>query len=324
MEPTRAVRQFRHAAIPCDAKLNAETSILIIANPRSGGGRAARLARDLSERLAARRIRADVRFTESAGDGERIARDACHKPSPPRCIVACGGDGTIQQVAHVLATSRAELGDACPTLGVAPAGRCNDFARALGIPRDADALAELLASGASRPLDLGRANGRHFCTVATAGIDAEISDYVDRMRMPLKGTPAYLYGALRVLARYQPRGLRIEGDFGVIDRPVFLASSANTSSYGGAVPIAPMAIPDDGALDLCVIPFMSKWKALAMIPGILRGRHATNPAVTFARFRRLRIEAPSPLELWADGERIATTPAEIEVVSKAVRAILPA
>ena len=172
-------------------------------------------------------------------------------------------------------------------------------------------------------MDLGRVNGRHFCTVATAGIDAEISQFVDQMRMPLTGTLAYLYGALRVLARYRPRRLRIEGDFGIIDRPVFLASSANTSSYGGAVPIAPSASACDGQLDLCVIEFMSKLRALRMVPRVLRGAHVRHPGVQFVRTRRLTIQSADPLELWADGELVGSTPATIEVVPGAIHVVVP-
>jgi len=305
-------------------------SILIVANPVSGRGRGRRTADGVAADLSSRGIDIEVRFTTERGEAGRIASEWCRRNadrspdlSRSSCVVACGGDGTIQEVAHALAGLRSELEDDRPILGLAPAGRCNDFARALGIRSDPRVIADTLATGIPVPIDLGRVNGQHFCTVATVGIDAEITQYVDEMRMPLTGTPAYLYGALRVLMRYQPRGLRIAGDFGVIERPVFLASSANTSSYGGAVPIAPGADPTDGELDLCVIEFMSKLRALRIIPTVLRGRHTHRPGVSFVRTKRLTIEAPRPLAIWADGERVADTPATIDVVPGAVRVMRP-
>ena len=236
----------------------------------------------------------------------------------PDYVVACGGDGTIQEIAHVLARLRQANRKRVPALGLAPAGRCNDFARVLGVSRDPRAIAETILSGKSMAVDLGCVNGRHFCTVATVGIDAEISRYVDEMRMPLRGTPAYLYGALRVLMRYKPRGLRLEGDFGVIEEPVFLASTANTSSYGGAVPIAPGASPADGVLDVCVIEFTSKWNALGLIPSVLRGTHGARRRVRLEQTRHVSVDAPRPLEIWADGEHVADTPAKIQVVPGAI------
>jgi len=295
-------------------------SILIIANPTSGRGRGRRTADAVGAVLKGQSHRVVTKYTSGSGDAGSLARRACEDENrTPDCVVACGGDGTIQEIAHVLAECRKTGMEHVPSLGLAPAGRCNDFARVFGITRDPAVIAETIIKGHSIPVDLGCVNGRHFCTVATVGIDAEISRFVDEMRMPLTGTPAYLYGAMRVLMRYRPRGLRIEGDFGTIEKPVFLASTANTSSYGGAVPIAPGASPTDGVLNLCVIEFSSKFKALRMIPSVLRGKHIGREGVRLERTRRLRIDAPEPLELWADGEHIADTPAEIEVVPQAIR-----
>ena len=305
--------------------MDSNPSILIIANPTSGNGRRGRrTAESVCADLQRRGLSAQIRYTHSAGEAARIAEEAVAGDGHlPDCLVPCGGDGTIQQVAHVLARARPRLGDRCPAMGLAPTGRCNDFARALGISTDAETIARIIAAGNTRPVDLGKVNGRYFCTVATVGIDAEISRYVDEMKMPLKGTIAYLYGAIPVLLRYKPRALRIEGDFGLIEEPVFLASTANTCSYGGAVPIAPGAVPTDGLLDLCVIEHTSLWKAFRLIPTVLRGRHTTRPEVSFVRTKRVRIEAPEPLELWADGECIATPPATIEIAPSAITMRLP-
>jgi diacylglycerol kinase (ATP) len=159
--------------------------------------------------------------------------------------------------------------------------------------------------------------------VATAGVDAEVSEFVDTMRMPLRGTPAYLYGAIRVLMGYRYKTMRIEGDFGVVERPLLLASSANTSCYGGAIRIAPQASPTDGLLDICYVDRMSRLSAVRLLPTLLSGRHGRRPEVHFARTRRMTIQSDSPMTLWADGERIATTPVTIEVVPNAIRVMLP-
>ncbi len=305
--------------------MDSSPSILIIANPISGKRRRGRrTAEGVCAALQRRGLSVQVRYTHSAGDAERIAEEAVAGDGHvPECLVPCGGDGTIQQVAHVLAGVRARLGDRCPAMALAPSGRCNDFARALGVSTDAETIAGIIAAGNTRSIDLGKVNDRYFCTVATVGIDAEISRYVDEMRIPLAGTIAYLYGAIPVLLRYKPRTLRIEGDFGCIEEPVFLASSANTFSYGGAVPIAPGADPTDGLLDLCVIEHTSIWRAFCLIPTLLRGRHTSRREVSFVQTKRVSIEAPEPLELWADGEHIATTPAIIEIAPAAINIRLP-
>ncbi len=299
-------------------------AIVLIANPTSGRGRAVRMAERVAERLRERHTAAAVRYTDQRGAAETIAlAELARTDGALRCLVACGGDGTLQEIANALASTRSAGGTNRVVLGIAPAGRCNDFARALGIRRDADDVVETLLNGEARAIDLGRVNGRYFCTVATAGIDAEVSRFVDEMRMPLKGTIAYLYGAMRVLLRYRAPHVSIEADFGSIEGPVFLASSANTSSYGGAIPIAPGAIPTDGVLTLCVIRKVSLARALTLVPQVLRGRHASAAEVRLVSTKHFTMTSPQRLELWADGEPVGTTPATIEVAPAAVSVMLP-
>lgn len=282
------------------------------------------MAQEVAARLHSQGFNVAVRYTARSGDAEHIARDvSLASDNRPDCVAACGGDGTIHEVANALASARLTLGDSCPAMGLAPAGRCNDFARVLGILPDPATVADVLARGRQTPMDLGRVNHRFFCTVATIGVDAEVTSFVDSMRLPLRGTPAYLYGALRVLLRYRPPTLRIDGDFGTIEKPLLIASTANTSSYGGAIPIAPDADPTDGQLDLCAIEPVSTWRALTLVPTVLRGRHGQLPEVKFIRTRSFTIDAEEDVELWADGEHIGHTPAKIEIAPGAVHVMLP-
>lgn len=297
---------------------------MILANPTAGRGRGRRLAREVAGHLLACGVEVTVRETAARGEAEWLASEACAgEGDRPTCVAGCGGDGTMAEVGNALAVAGESLGEDCPAMGLVPAGRCNDLARALGVWGNAGDVAAVLAGGEPSPIDLGWVNGRYFCTVATVGIDAEVTSYVDSMKMPLRGTAAYLYGAMVVLRRYRAPGIRLEGDFGVIERPIFLASSANTSSYGGAIQIAPDAVPTDGELDLCVIDAVSRLRALAIVASVLRVTHRARPEVQFIRTKRLRITAERELELWADGERIATTPAEIRIAPAALRVLLP-
>jgi len=300
--------------------------IVIIANPMSGRGRCAGMLDSVVEQLRGQGIGVTVVRTDRSGDAEWLAAEAaCDESDRPRCVAGCGGDGTIQEVASALAKLRNMLGDRCPALGLVPVGRCNDLARVLGLSPSIPAIVDVLAHGQPVPLDLGRINERYFCTVATMGFDAAVSRYVDQMQNPLSGTPAYLYGAARVLMSYRPPTVTLEGDFGRFSGEIFLASTANTATYGGSIPIAPGADPTDGWLDLCVIHSENapKRQLLPLLAKVLQGRHVGHPAVRLVRTRRVRIESQSLQELWADGECVANTPATIEVVPRAIRVMLP-
>jgi diacylglycerol kinase (ATP) len=298
--------------------------VLIVANPTSGRGHGRRVAERVADVLRATGADVTVEYTRTAGDGERLAREVVEdRKQRFGCVAACGGDGTVQQVVNGLLSAGTRDDSAIPALGVIPAGRCNDFARAIGMPKDPGAIAGVLGGGHHRALDLGKVNGRYFCTVATAGIDAEVSGFVDAMRLPLKGTAAYVYGAIRVLIRYNAPQVRIDGDFGVTEGRLLLASSANTSSYGGGIPIAPPARTDDGQLHLCLVRGVSKLRALALVPALLKGKHLECPEVEIKTTKRLTIHMEERTELWADGERVGETPAVIEVAPGAVRVVAP-
>ena len=291
---------------------------LIIANPCSGRGKGRRLAEAVATQLTEGGAGATICHTTGPGDGERIAGAATIQADRPDCIVACGGDGTIQEVANALAQARTTSGNGCPALGLAPAGRCNDFARAFAIRPVVDSIVSTLLTGTRRAIDLGRVNGRYFCTIATCGVDAKISSFVDRMRMPLRGKPAYLYGAVRLLWRDQASRFRFDGDVGEIEKVLFVASVANTPFYGGAIPLVPHADPYDGLLDLCMIDGIGRRRIATLLPRVIAGGHSEQKEVSFARLRRITISTAEPHEIWADGERMGTTPAVFEVALAAV------
>ena len=163
--------------------------IRIIANPTSGKGRSQRTARAVAANLRARGIDAEITYTQQPGDAERSTEQLCSSAETrPGCIVACGGDGTVQEISNALAKLKDSLDSACPAMGIAPSGRCNDFARALRLSRDPAIIAETLATGKRQATDLGCVNGRCFCTVATVGADADVTlDLGNRVVSFLRG-----------------------------------------------------------------------------------------------------------------------------------------
>ena len=256
-----------------------------------------------------------VLYTSRPGDAERLARKAVEEGSVG--VLACGGDGTLHEVingvmGHPLASG--------VTVGVIPAGRCNDFVAAMDLPKTADGVARLIATGKSRQIDLGVVGRRYFATVATLGFDSAVSQYVADGHVPrfLSGTPSYLYAIFLQILRYRDAMVHLEGEDFEYSGRIFLAATANTAQYGGNMRIAPGAVADDGALDVCLVQSVSRWEVVRMVPRVFSGGHLTNPAVSMHRVKRLKVETETPMPIWADGERVAETPAEISVVPKAL------
>jgi diacylglycerol kinase (ATP) len=304
--------------------MGSAADFFIIVNPASGRGRGARTSSAVARLLRAAGRRVEVVETTAAGDAARIAEEVASRDvDRPKTLVACGGDGCIQEVAGSLARARENGLKDGPLLGLAPAGRCNDFARAMGVAANPMSIMETLRDGKPLEVDLGRCNDRIFCTVATVGVDAEVSRYVDTMRMPLRGAPAYLYGAVQVLLRYRAQLIRVTGEFGTIEQPLLIASCANTSSYGGAIRIAPGAVPTDGLLDLCLIEDVSKLRLLTLLPAVIFGTHPSAAEVRLIRTQQVTIDADVQRPIWADGEAIGTTPANIQIIPSALTILAP-
>ncbi|NOS99713.1 MAG: diacylglycerol kinase family lipid kinase [Phycisphaerales bacterium] len=299
-----------------------ERRFVIIYNPAAGGRRAARAAEHAVRILQEGDRHAESVATHGHGHAEEIAARWSAMDGAETCVVACGGDGTVQEVVNGLLSA----GAAPAILGILPAGRCNDFARALGIPSDSAAAGRSLLGGETRSVDLGRAGGRYFCTVAAVGFDAVVSRYVNDHRLPLRGTSAYVFATLRALWSYRTAEMVLSGDFGVYEGPVFLAASGNTSSYGGAMRIAPDASPFDGWLRICLVTRIARWQVIPLLPRVMAGRHTRLSQVTMMNTRTIRIataEGNGPMEVWADGEPMGTLPITIEAIPGAVQVIMP-
>jgi YegS/Rv2252/BmrU family lipid kinase len=290
--------------------MTAISEIHLIANPISGRGRGRRLGQSLAQALAFAGHAFSLSWTERPGHAEDLARRAVEAGA--RVVVVCGGDGTVQQAARALA------GSGC-ALAPQPAGRCNDFCRAMGWGAGAGALLKALDRGRTRKVDLARAGGRYYCTVGAVGFDALVSRFVESRKVRLlSGTPAYLHAVLRVLAAYQSPLARLVWDDGAYEGPFFLAAVANTPTYGNGMPIVPMARPGDGLLDVCLIRPAGFWRVVSLLPSMLKGSHGRAHEVNFLRTTRLEITAPTPIEMWADGEPLGQTPLTVEAVPGAL------
>ena len=295
--------------------MRAGSRVAIVANPASAGGRARKAAAAVEQAFGQLHLAATIHWSEGPGgvaDAVNRARDAS-----PAAIAVLGGDGTLHEALPALL-------EADSPLLLLPSGSGNDFARALGLPRDAVVAARAATSWIERRVDIGRAAAVPFATVAAIGFDAEVAATVLGSRWRLPGTAAYLAAAITTLARYRAQPLRISGDFGRIEGRFLLVAAGNTASYGGGFRIVPDARIDDGLLDLCLVDEVSRATVLRLLPKVLHGRHVGYPFVHIVKTRRVEIEslAGAPA-VFADGEPATHLPVTIEAIPGALRVLVP-
>jgi diacylglycerol kinase (ATP) len=254
-------------------------------------------------------------------------------------VLIFGGDGTV----HRHLSQLVKLG--LPVLMV-PAGSGNDFARAFGLRRVRESLAAWRSFCAGqrnvRTIDLGMvipvsAGGapralleRHyFCSVAGVGLDGEVARRANALPRWVRGHGGYaLTLALTILqfAAFPMKILTPEKAGGWStrsDQPTLLTAFANTSTYGGGMKIAPHAKMDDGQLDVCVIGGVDPFRLACLFPTVYFGRHLTIRQVTYFQTPSARVETETPLDVYADGEFVCRTPAEVGIAPRALKVVVP-
>jgi diacylglycerol kinase (ATP) len=268
--------------------------------------------------------------TERAGHAAALAAEAVAAGATR--ILAVGGDGTFCEALEGVMAAPERLRRRV-TLGAVPAGSGCDLARHLGYPSDRDGLVELLARGASRALDVGRADyagadgaprRRHFINIAAFGLAGDVAHRVKRAGKPLGGTVSYALSSLGALLSARARQVRLVADGREIAGRYHLGVLANTSSMGGGMLIAPGTRDDDGLMDLVLVADMSRLALLRSFPSLYKGRHVGRPGITLTGVRRLEVFSEETVYLNIDGEADGTLPAVFEVLPRAVNVLAPA
>lgn len=253
-----------------------------------------------------------------------VARAAVR--SRPDALVVVGGDGMVNLGVNLVAGTRVPL-------GIVASGTGNDMARGLGMPfDDTEAAIRFLGEALERParvIDVARirwtdADGsrseRRFGCALSAGFDAIVNERANLMRHP-KGPSRYILALLAELTRLTPLRYRVTLDGETLELDALMVSVGNNVSLGGGMKITPDAVLDDGLLDVMIVKPLSRFAFLRIFPSVFKGEHTGDPRVVMRRAKRIRIEVDAPIVAYADGERIASLPLDIEAEPGALRVL---
>ena len=233
-------------------------------------------------------------------------------------IVAAGGDGTVHMVAEeLIGTDRA--------LGILPMGRVMNIARALGIERDLDAAADVLAAGHIRAVDVGEATtdgGRtiEFLEAGSVGLNAAIFKEATRAD---EGDPTSILRTIWVALRYRPARMRIELDDEVVETRALMVTASIGPYVGLGMTVAPGARLDDGRFDVRIFRGFSKWELIRHLASIAFGRRNYVPQISTHRSAVVSIHGARPLPARADSSDLGTTPVTFRTRPGALRIVAP-
>jgi diacylglycerol kinase (ATP) len=296
---------------------------LAIVNPCSGLAGSRRSWDGIEAALREARVPLEVVRTAAPHDGEAIARHAVQQGR--RRLIAAGGDGSVNDVVNgVMDAGLADTREV--TLAVAPTGTGNDWARSLGIGRRPCDVTAAIAAGRTMLHDVGLVEHpgsserrRWFINVAGAGYDA---DMTSRLPRPIPSALTYLRVAISGLVSYRAPRFRVDADGIAIDERMLLVFVANGQYCGNRMHVAPVALMNDGLLDVVMVQELGLLAALPKLAKLYRGTILGDPAVRHLRATRVRIEAEPRAGVQVDGQLAGGTPAEFSLVGQALRVIV--
>jgi diacylglycerol kinase (ATP) len=290
--------------------LEDQLSVALVVNPQAGGGLGRRVLRDALPILRSHGIEPAIHVCTDGTEPTRRTQQAVADGA--ELVVAVGGDGQAAAVAAGLLGTDAQL-------GLLPAGSANDFARAVGVPRnDVAAAVRLLIEQRTQRIDVVRVDApdgvRHFLNVGGTGFDAVVARRAEQIPL-LRGAGRYVLAVLSELPTFQAGRFRLTIDGVEHSLEAMMIAIANGSTYGGGMRVAPGALLNSGRLEICIVRRLSRARFLRAFPLVFNGSHVDHPQVTMLHGCRIEIAADREFGVTGDGELIGRLPASFQVLA---------
>lgn len=314
---------------------SSENLPLVIVNPKSAAGATASHWAETASDFRAHFGAFNVAFTKKQGDGIELAKRAI--AAGRTFIIACGGDGTINEVANGILRTGADC-----ELGILPSGTGGDFKRTLEIPSNTREAARALREGATKTIDAGKVTfqnfenetvTRYFLNVSSFGLSASINARV-KSKNYFKWLPL---AALRGRANFAVSTLQevLENEFKTVRVKIDDEASntlntlnfcvCNARFFGGGMKIAPNAKINDGFFDVVNIGDIRTAKILLNAHTLYRGTHLNLEEVKSRLAQRIEVSPVNDEEIHieTDGELPGKLPAVYEIVPNALKVRVP-
>jgi len=304
-------------------------SAIIIYNPASGRRRHRRFAEleEAARILNAAGIAAELAPTTGQGTGTAIARHAVAQNK--ELVIACGGDGTINEVVNGLA------GTSVP-MALLPAGTANILAKELRIPWDIPSAARLIPKSSLRRIALGAAMNatpdgypdpaqgcRYFLCVAGAGPDGAMVHAVDADLKERAGILAYWAEGVRQFIKYRFPEMLIASPESSLNGTLVVVG--RTRNYGGPFKITTGASLFEDSFEIVAYNTRKRMRYLAAMPALWTGRLREMEGTFTWKTRELSCLPVNGSTVYAqvDGEPVGTLPLHFRIAPDALTLVVP-
>ncbi len=287
--------------------------IQVIINPISGVGLKDKIPELISSRCKAHGVAVDIVNTAYPGHASELSRKAVDEGMD--CIIAVGGDGTVNEIAKNMLYSDV-------ILGIIPKGSGNGLARELHIPMDVKSAIDVIFSNNVSVIDACKANEKVFFCTCGVGFDAVVSAGFAKEKH--RGSLTYVKETVENYLNYKPEIYELHIDSNTIKEEAFLITCANASQYGNNAYIAPHADIQDGQMDITIL---SPFTALDIAPLAIQLFSKTlhkNSKIKTIKAKEARIIRQREAIMHLDGDPVmAAKDIELSVLHAAINVFTP-
>lgn len=295
---------------------------IFVVNPEAGQGKSRALdyiSPKIEETCKKFNAEYEIYATTGKGDGIRFVKERAATGEELR-FYACGGDGTLYEVVN------GAYGFDNVEAAIVPLGSGNDFIRYFGTKEDFLNLEDQI-NGVAVPLDLIKCGDEIAINQCSMGMDAEVCAMQGKIKKYpfVTGEGAYYIGCLYSIFKKFKNRFTLRIDDGVpVTRDCLFCFVGNASYYGGGFRAAPLALPDDGLLDIVVVESsFSRLKLVGLLNKYKRGEHLDWKETHFKRGKKLTIHSKQPAAVNVDGECSFVTDASFEIIEKGMKFVVP-
>lgn len=227
--------------------------IHFIVNPIAGSGHHSFSETFLQDYFEGDTYNITIKSSAYKGHAIDLTKESINQQA--QIIVACGGDGTINEVASTL------VGTTIP-LGIIPIGSGNGLASNLHIPKNIKKALHIIKNNQSTTIDVGQINGRYFFSNTGFGFTAHVIENYEALQK--RTFWCYLKATLKSFREYSKKeGVILSinnGNVELINPLLMFISNSNVMGYN--VSLTPKASLNDGLLDVVIVPKISRFKML--------------------------------------------------------------
>lgn len=267
----------------------------------------------------------ELYVTQGVGDATHFVESWTEKhPGEEVRFVACGGDGTVNEVFN------GAVGKPNVSVSCYPCGSGNDFVKAFGGAERFMDVGKLVTAGTQK-LDLLKVGKRYSDNVVNFGFDTTVAITINKEREKTGhgSKNAYTKGGVTALLTSMKNQFTVKADGEVLnpDGKALLCTLANGQYVGGSFHCAPRAKTDDGLIEVCLIKPISRLRFVKILTPYTNGQHLDDEKmkdiVVYRQARKVEIEAPEGFAYSLDGEIIYENHFTVEIAEKVLDFAVP-